>query len=131
MARDGAMRVHLLKLDGRAIAAGIGLVGGDRAIFWKVAYDERHAKLSPGVQVALAVTRDLLAQPSVAAIDSVAEPGHPMIDHLWRERLGVADWLVDLRPGGSWRLRLALALERARSEARIAAKAVLARLRLR
>lgn len=129
MAAAGQARVHVLSLDGRPIAVGIAYVAGPRACFWKIAYDERFARHSPGVQVALAVTRDLLAQPGVVAIDSLADPGHPMIDRLWRERLPMADWLVDLSPGGSPLMTLAGALEGARRSARLAAKSLVGRLR--
>jgi hypothetical protein len=38
----------------------------------------------------------------VAFADSCATPDHPMIDHLWRERLAMADLMIGLRPGAGF-----------------------------
>ena len=87
-------------LDGRAIAAIVTLRSGDAAWCWKIAYDEAFARYSPGVQLLLDVTEALLADPRIARADSCATPDHPMIDHIWRERLSLSDRLmcVALRP---------------------------------
>lgn len=60
----------------------------------KIAHDEALARFSPGVQLMLEVSRDLIEDTGIAWTDSCADAGHPMIDHLWRERLAVADLLV-------------------------------------
>jgi CelD/BcsL family acetyltransferase involved in cellulose biosynthesis len=127
MAEWGEACIHRLTLDGRPIAAGIALFSGARAWFWKIAYDEAHARLSPGVQLALSLTDDCLARPGIRSIDSVADPGHPMMDHLFRERLAMADLLVDLTPGGSFWRRPAIGAERLRRHARATARGVLRR----
>ena len=127
MAEAGQARIHLLALDNRAIAVGIGFLEGDRAWFWKIAYDEAYARYSPGVQVAIALTDDFLAVPGVRSIDLVAGPGHPMIDHLFRERLAVADWRIDLTPGGSIAGDIALVLEGLRRSVRRTAIALVRR----
>ena len=49
-----------LTIDDRPIAAAITLFSGDRAWFWKTAYDEEHARCSPGVQLALDVPVNVL-----------------------------------------------------------------------
>lgn len=98
LAARGACRVDLLRV-GEAVIAGTLLArSGDRAWFWKVAYDEAFARYSPGVQLTLDVTHDLLAAGEIAHTDSCAVQGHPMIDRLWRDRMAVADLLVGLRP---------------------------------
>jgi CelD/BcsL family acetyltransferase involved in cellulose biosynthesis len=129
MAACGQARVHRLSLDGEPIAVGIAFVARDRACFWKIAYDERFARYSPGVQLTMAVTDDLLAQPDVTAIDSLADADHPMIDHLWRERLAMVDWLVDLTPGGSWLMSYAATMEGARRSGRDLVRSLLKRIR--
>src|SRR4029079_18692377 len=90
-----------LVLDGRAIAAIVTLKSGDAAWCWKIAYDESHARHSPGVQLLLDVTQDLLDDARVARADSCATPDHPMIDHIWRERLVLSDRLMSVRPGSA------------------------------
>jgi hypothetical protein len=69
----------------------------DRAFYFKLGVDERFAKLSPGVQLTLDVTRHLCADPVIASADSTANAGHPMIDPIWRGRLAIGDVLIPLR----------------------------------
>ena len=79
------------------IAAAIILKHRDRAFYFKLGVDERFAKFSPGVQLTLDVTRHLCADPAIALVDSTAIPDHPMIDPIWRGRLGIGDVLLPLR----------------------------------
>ena len=43
------------------------------------------------------LTADLLEDANVLRADSCATANHPMIDHLWRERLHLADRLIGVR----------------------------------
>lgn len=106
LAREGKARIDFLKVDGKAIATTILLFSGDRAWFWKTAYDENYARFSPGVLLALELTEALGRDRSIALVDSCAVAGHPMIDHLWRGRIEVADWMVPLADLPSARLAL-------------------------
>jgi hypothetical protein len=45
------------------------------------------------------LTEVLLADDTVTFADSCATADHSMIDHLWRERLAMADLMIGLRPG--------------------------------
>jgi CelD/BcsL family acetyltransferase involved in cellulose biosynthesis len=94
LAADGHARVDRLMQEGRALAATITLCSGGTAWFWKIAYHEAFARASPGVQIALDLTDALLADAGTARVDSCATAGHPMIDHLWRERLALNDLLI-------------------------------------
>jgi CelD/BcsL family acetyltransferase involved in cellulose biosynthesis len=94
LAAEGKASVSRLALDGRAIAAIVTLRSGDAAWCWKIAYDESHSRASPGVQLLLDVTEALLADTRIAYADSCAAPDHPMIDHIWRERLALSDRLM-------------------------------------
>src|SRR5262249_45850309 len=122
LAGDGKAAIVRLTLARHAIAALIVLRSGDTAWCWKIAYDERYARASPGVQLMLHATRALLADEGLAQVDSCAAPDHPMIDHIWRERLALADRLV--RPGPSGRAAFAVTckLEAMRRGAITAAK---------
>jgi CelD/BcsL family acetyltransferase involved in cellulose biosynthesis len=122
LACEGQSEVIRLMLAGRAIAALIVLRSGDTAWCWKIAYDEQHARASPGVQLMLEATKALLAEPGLTRVDSCAAPDHPMIDHIWRERLPLADRLVQPGPHGGVAFAFTRALEAARTRAVAAAK---------
>ena len=122
LAREGRCHVETLSVGELPVAAALVLQSGDQAWFWKIAYDERFARFSPGVQLTLALTHRQLAETTLARTDSCAIADHPMIDHLWRERMAVADLFIGLRPTGDIRTRMALRLELMRRALRGAAK---------
>src|SRR5262249_12559116 len=97
LAADGKVRIDRLRIAGKANAAAVTLRSGDRAGLWKSGYDEEFARGSPGVQLMVEATESLLADSSIAAVDSCATADHPMIDHLWRERLALSDRLIATR----------------------------------
>jgi CelD/BcsL family acetyltransferase involved in cellulose biosynthesis len=99
LAANSNAQVATLARNGSPIAAGILLRHRRRAYFFKIAYDEAVAKMSPGLQLCLDVTRYLCADPAIEDADSTAVENHPMIDHIWRGRLQIADVLVPTRPG--------------------------------
>jgi CelD/BcsL family acetyltransferase involved in cellulose biosynthesis len=94
LAAEGKASMSRLALDGRAIATIVTLRSGDTAWCWKIAYDETFSRSSPGVQILLDVTETMLADASIACADSCATADHPMIDHIWRERLALSDRLI-------------------------------------
>ncbi len=98
LAAEGKVSIHRILVDGRAIAAAILLRSGRSAWFWKIAYDERFARFSPGVMLSVVLTDELLDDPAIDRTDSCATANHPMIDHLWRERLPLIDRLIAVRP---------------------------------
>jgi CelD/BcsL family acetyltransferase involved in cellulose biosynthesis len=111
LAAKGNARIDRLIHDGHPVAASITLRSGAASWFWKIAYDEAFARSSPGVQLALDLTRGLLADASLAQTDSCATAGHPMIDHLWAERLTLTDMLIAPGAGSLAQLRIARHLE--------------------
>lgn len=108
-AAEGKLRVDSLELNGEPAAMGLILFSKDRAFYWKTAYDEAFAEFSPGVLLTLDLSRRQQDDPRIAATDSCAIAGHPMIERLWPRRLELVDGLVALRRGGAWRLKLWLA----------------------
>jgi CelD/BcsL family acetyltransferase involved in cellulose biosynthesis len=97
LAAQGQARIDRMVLGERAIAAAITLKAGDTAWFWKIAYNEGVARFSPGVQLVYELTPSLAAQPGIARVDSCATADHPMIDHVWHERLALCDRLVAVK----------------------------------
>jgi hypothetical protein len=61
--------------------------------------DEREARCSPGVQLTLDLTRHLCADPDIDFADSSTDIAHSMIEHIWRERIEIADVFIALKPG--------------------------------
>jgi CelD/BcsL family acetyltransferase involved in cellulose biosynthesis len=114
LAHEGKARIDRLCAGDRPIAAIVTLQSGTTAWCWKIAYDEAFARFSPGVQLLIEVTQALLDDPNVASADSCATADHPMIDHIWRERLGLADRLMRTGPQGQLAFAAACTLERLR-----------------
>jgi CelD/BcsL family acetyltransferase involved in cellulose biosynthesis len=129
LAARGQARVARLWRQSQPIACAVTLTSGNGAWGWKISYDERCAGGSPGVQLYLDLTAAMLEEPAIAFVDSCATPDHPMIDHLWRERLPIADWLVALEPGATF--GFACRLETARRHAVTLARRLRERLRRR
>jgi CelD/BcsL family acetyltransferase involved in cellulose biosynthesis len=107
----GALIVHQLILNGAPIAAGVVLRAGDRAFFWKTAYDERTRAYSPGVQATLDLSRRLEGEPGLALVDSCAIADHPMIERTWRDRLALIDLALPIAGGAGAAFTLSARLE--------------------
>lgn len=118
----GELMFWKLTLDNRPIAMLFGLVGHGRGWLVKMAYDEDYARFSPGVLVTLDATQSLMGRGDVAFVDSCAVPNHPMIDHLWQDRLAVEDVLIATPGTSSAAFGAILAGERACRNARATAK---------
>jgi CelD/BcsL family acetyltransferase involved in cellulose biosynthesis len=122
LAAEGKVAVNRIFIDGRAIAVTVTLRSADNAWFWKIVYDEKFAQHSPGVVLTFAVTEDLVEDTTLIRTDSCATANHPMIDHIWRERLALCDRLIAVRPQISF--ASVRRLEMLRNAALAAAKAV-------
>jgi len=129
LAASGQCRIEMIELDDAPVSMMVSLGVGDRWWIWKIAYDEAHAKMSPGVLLALHLTEAALKRQPAEFIDSCAAPGHPMIERIWTQRRPFADMLlVSLRHGRAGQA-LAIRLEAARRKLRGLAKALRDRLR--
>jgi CelD/BcsL family acetyltransferase involved in cellulose biosynthesis len=126
--RSGQARIDSLLLDGRPIAAGVVLMSGSRAWYWKTAYDETLSRFSPGVLLSHAIGAAAIAVPGVTLVDSCAIAGHPMIDRIWPERMTVTSRFVAVAEGApGWRYQAALAVRRGLAEGRALAKRLMKR----
>jgi CelD/BcsL family acetyltransferase involved in cellulose biosynthesis len=104
-ARLGRLERLSLTLDGRPIAMLANLIAAPGAFSYKTAFDERYARFSPGVLLQRE-NLALLEDSEVRWCDSCAASGHPMIDHIWRERRTIGRLSISI--GGPLR-RLAFA----------------------
>jgi CelD/BcsL family acetyltransferase involved in cellulose biosynthesis len=101
-AAAGALRLFLLKLDGRLIAFEYDLCGGDRVECLKIGYDESLARFSPGTILRMMLLR------------RVIERGEANSYHLGRESAWKRRWVKEVDRIGtlqifarSWRGRMA------------------------
>lgn len=97
---QGHLRFWKLALDGKPLAMMFALVHQDQAWLGKIAHDEGFAKFSPGVLLVLDATEAFFSEGGINLVDSCAIPDHPMINHIWRNRLPMADVLI-AAPGAS------------------------------
>jgi CelD/BcsL family acetyltransferase involved in cellulose biosynthesis len=118
MARGGQCKIARLALDGRPLAMGILFERGDRAYFWKIAFDERFRAFAPGIDLVHRLTTALAARDDLALTDSCAIAHHPMIDRFWPDRIGVCDVAVALDPARPTAFRAACAVEMLRRKLR-------------
>ena len=96
LAAEGKCRIDLLMRGDTPAAAAVVLTSGGRSFYWKTAYDETLKDFSPGVQLSIETTRLQGADSGVEMTDSGAIENHPMIDHLWRGRIEIADALISV-----------------------------------
>ena len=90
----GQMILQGLFLDGRPVAMLLSFLAGGGGFAFKIAYDETLGKYSPGVLMMLDVLGCLHTESRVAWMDSCAEPDHPMINRLWKDRKVIESVLV-------------------------------------
>ncbi len=87
--RRGRVMLLSLRLDDRDIAMKCNVLTPDRdgAFAFKIAHDEEFSAFSPGVLLELEnIGRLHAGARRISWMDSCADPDHPMIDHIWRER---------------------------------------------
>lgn len=110
-ARDGLLDMLRIDMDGAAIAMLVNFRLGGGAFSYKIAFDERFARFSPGVLIEIDALRAALSDPMLEWVDSCAAPNHPMIDGIWAERRTIAQFRVQLRGQGlaGWKRRAAFA----------------------
>ena len=90
-AAEGALRLGLLRLDGRPIAAQYWVLAGGTATVLKLAHDAAARTRSPGTVLTAAMIRDLLERDRIAELDFGR--GDDAYKSLWagsrRQRIGV------------------------------------------
>jgi CelD/BcsL family acetyltransferase involved in cellulose biosynthesis len=105
--RAGRFMATALRLDGQPLAMQTTLRAGGLGYAFKMAYDERHARCSPGVLLVLDLIERVAGGGPLRAIDSVADRDHPMVNELWTERRCIESLMVALGPAMSLALSLA------------------------
>ncbi|WP_181832701.1 GNAT family N-acetyltransferase [Bosea caraganae] len=113
LAERGRVSVQSLRLDDVPIAILVVLYSGPGAFTWRVAYDERYRRYSPGILGLENTTAHLLSDPAVASADSCNHMDVGYQAERWGERHEVIDFLIDL--GSARPLRLAVLGRRERA----------------
>jgi len=90
----GTLHCTELGLDGNPVAMLTSFRSGRGVFTFKIAFDERYWRYSPGTLLMLKAIGVFLRDDKVDWVDSCAVPGHPMIDHIWAERRTMSSMLV-------------------------------------
>jgi Acetyltransferase (GNAT) domain len=96
LAEAGALRLGLLHLDGRPIAAQIWIVWHGRAILYKLAHDRAYDAFSPGTVLTMGMLERLLDDEHVAELDLGA--GDDPYKRLWASRRRARSGLIGFDP---------------------------------
>ena len=96
LAATGALRLALLYLDGRPMAAQLWIVWRGRAILYKLAHDRSCDALSPGTVLTMRVLERLLDEEHISALDLGA--GDDPYKRLWATRRGERCGLLAFDP---------------------------------
>lgn len=90
-AARGRLMMLSLSAGGRPVAMKCNFLAGEGAFAFKIAYDERHARCSPGTLLELENIRALHRRPGLAWMDGCAAPDHFMLNRLWLDRRALVD----------------------------------------
>lgn len=85
-ARERKLEGLWLRVGGAPVAMFCAVRGGPELFAWKVAYDERFAKMSPGILLELENIRRLHEPERRCEMDSCATPDHELSNRLWPDR---------------------------------------------
>ncbi|MTI07322.1 GNAT family N-acetyltransferase [Roseibium denhamense] len=97
-AENGGVRIDQLWAGDTLVAALVLFVEQGQVYSWKIAFDERFAKYSPGAQIAVYAARQNLGLEGFQGADSLAVSGHQMIEPLWRGRVETGTLLIGSGP---------------------------------
>jgi len=97
-AGTGRLQLLTLEHDGDIVAMKCNLMAGDGIYCFKIAFDERFAKYSPGIHLEVANVDHFHDRTGAAWMDSCAVPQNAMINRLWRDRRLLQSVLI--RPSG-------------------------------
>ncbi|MEE8428557.1 MAG: GNAT family N-acetyltransferase, partial [Gammaproteobacteria bacterium] len=90
------LQMLAVSIDGQFIAQKCNFISGPAAFSFKIGFDERFRRYSPGVLLEIENIRRFHEDRRLEWMDSCAEPGHPMIDSIWTERRTMQSLFVGL-----------------------------------
>jgi len=90
----GRLMMLTLRRDGVALAVKLNVLADGGGYTFKIAYDERLERFSPGVLLELENIRRLHERANVAWMDSLAAPGHPLMERVWSGKAAFGSMLI-------------------------------------
>jgi len=93
-AERGRLMMLGLRLDDRAVALKLNFLSHPGSHAFKIAYDEALSKFSPGVLLELDNVKRLHSDPTIEWMDSLAAPGHSLMDRVWSDRTPIVSLLI-------------------------------------
>jgi len=93
----GRLQVASLRVGDETVATQVNLVAGDTIYGIKIAYDERWAAYSPGIQLEVEMVAAFHERSDARLVDSCAAPNNVTFNRLWPDRRELATFV--LRPG--------------------------------
>ena len=100
MLEEDRVRIDLMTLDGRSISGLISFRAGRGMFTWKTGMDDVYKRYSPGVQILLEASRQAIEDPGIDYVDSLADSGHPVAEHIWSGRRSLALLFIPLSTFG-------------------------------
>lgn len=97
---EGRARIDLMMLDDHCIAGLVSLQAGRGLFSWKTGMDEVYKRFSPGVHILHHLSLQALADPDIDYVDSLADAGHPVAEHIWGGHRAYAQLFVPLSAYG-------------------------------
>lgn len=101
-----------LFLDGRPIAMSCKFRARDGVFAFKIAFDERYARYSPGLLLEMLYIAEARKNGQPRWLDSCASPGHLMANRVWLDRRGIVTLTAAAGTWGRTVQRLAAVLKR-------------------
>jgi len=95
-AAAGQLERRDIRLDGKPLAMLVNFLSAPGAFGFKTAFDEDHARFSPGVLLQIENLKFLDLR-ALQWIDSCAAQDHPMIDSLWSDRRHIGRFSIELK----------------------------------
>jgi CelD/BcsL family acetyltransferase involved in cellulose biosynthesis len=103
-AREGRLQFLELRGGGQTLAMKCNLFAGNAIFCFKIAYEEKWASLSPGIQLELDMLKLFHEESEARFIDSCADANNSMINRLWPDRRTL---VTQVLPGSGPRGRVA------------------------
>lgn len=99
LGKVGKFQIHALRLNNHPIAIYLLTLIKGHAGSLKIAYDQREAANSPGVQLGLSICAHPTLPSNMVAFDTFASPSNETAHHIWPDYLVLEDLLLCIRPG--------------------------------
>ena len=99
--RRGQLHITGLDLGGRPLTRHIMLSAGEGSFSFKLAYDEAHAKCSPGIVAEVENVGQFLDTPGLRWIDSNTSRESTGYARVWKDRRTVLRVAIGARPSGA------------------------------